>query len=125
MKDSLLLFIDVKKKIRVDRLVNEYAGFNVSLLESAIRRISQRLGGLNMKLAIDSLNNKDFKTSASILLDYYDKAYLKGVSDRDPSKVIVLSLNSGVPEINSKKVLEFYNREIKSKFHLFDKSFQQ
>ena len=122
MKDSLLLFIDVKKKIRVDRLVNEYAGFNVSFLESAIRRISQRLGGLNMKLAIDSLYNKDFKTSASILLDYYDKAYLKGVSDRNPSKVIVLNLKSGVPEINSKKVLEFYNREIKSKFHLFDKS---
>ena len=125
MKESRLLFVDVKKKIRVDRLVSEYAGFNVSLLESAIRRISQRLGGLNVKLAIDSLNNKDFKTSASILLDYYDKAYLKGVSDRDPSKVLALRLNSGLPEINSTKVLEFYNREIKSKIHLFDKSIQQ
>jgi tRNA 2-selenouridine synthase len=122
MKNSSLIFVDVDKKIRVERLVNEYAGFDEELLGNSIKRISQRLGGLNTRLAIEALANKDFNKAASVLLDYYDKAYLKGISDRDPSMVYNLNLGSGNPEINAVKVIEFYKREIKSKIHHFDNS---
>jgi tRNA 2-selenouridine synthase len=124
MRDSRLIFIDIEKSVRVDRLVNEYAGFDVLLLENAILRISQRLGGLNTKLIIEALHNNDFKRSASILLSYYDKAYLKGVSDRNPSKVYPLSLNSGEPDVNAEKVLRFCNNLNNLKIHQLKNSFQ-
>jgi tRNA 2-selenouridine synthase len=123
MKNSRLIFADVEKNIRVDRLVKEYAGFNEEPLVNAIKRITQRLGGLNTRLAIEALVNKDFTMAASLLLDYYDKAYLKGVSDRDPSLVYAIALHSGNPEINASEILAFYNKEIKLQLHQLDKVF--
>jgi tRNA 2-selenouridine synthase len=115
MKKSPLIFIDIQKSMRVERLVNEYASFNVVQLTNAIERISQRLGGLNTRLAIKALSDNDFGTAASLLLDYYDKAYLKGVSLRDQSNVFILSLDSGNPDINARKVLDFFKATIKLK----------
>jgi tRNA 2-selenouridine synthase len=123
MKQSRLIFIDVEKSLRTERLVNEYAGFNIYPLENAILRITQRLGGLNTKLAIEALYKKDFKTAASILLEYYDKAYLKSCSDRNPSNVYKLSLNANKPEINAPKVLSFYYEQHYLKKSRYENSF--
>ena len=108
MKKSPLIFIDVQKSMRVERLVNEYASFNIVQLTNAIERISQRLGGLNTRLAIKALSDNDFGTAASLLLDYYDKAYLKGVSLRDQPQVYKLNLDTARPDENAVRVLDFF-----------------
>ncbi len=115
MKRSPLFFIDVQKSMRVERLVNEYAGFKVVHLTNAIERISQRLGGLNTRLAIEALSDGDFGVAASLLLDYYDNAYLKGVSLRKQAQVFKLNLVTAMPYENAVRVLDFFTEIEKSK----------
>ena len=107
IRQSIVIFLDVEKEIRITRLVKEYALFDPALLEDAILRINKKLGGLNTKLAIEALFNKDFNTAASILLTYYDKAYLKGLSMREQEKVFNLELKEDNPALNTQLVVEY------------------
>ena len=77
-------------------------------LENAIHRITKKLGGLNAKLAIEALHQKDFETVADILLNYYDKAYLKGLSFRDKQRVHKVSIEDGDPDKIVRKLIELY-----------------
>ena len=43
-------------------------------LKQSINSIPKGLGDLNMKLAIESLEKVDFRTTVDIVLTYYDKA---------------------------------------------------
>jgi tRNA 2-selenouridine synthase len=112
IRKANVIFIDVPKEIRVNRLVKDYAGFDPVSLKSAIMRIQKRLGGLNTKLALQAVDEKDFATAASILLDYYDKAYLKGLSNRDHNKVIPLEVSNGDPNKNAGLVLACFRENI-------------
>ncbi len=108
IRQSFVVFLDIPKEIRVKRLVKEYALFNKELLEAAVLRITKRLGGSNTKIAIEAIKKNDFETAASILLSYYDKAYLKGLSIRDPGKVIKLELKEDNPKMNAEIVLKYF-----------------
>ena len=110
IRQSIVIFLDVEKEIRITRLVKEYALFDPALLEDAILRINKKLGGLNTKLAIEALFNKDFNTAASILLTYYDKAYLKGLSMREQKKVFKLELKEDNPALNTQLVVEYAHK---------------
>lgn len=114
IRNSVIIFLDVPKPFRVRRLVKEYALFDVQKLENAIHRITKKLGGLNAKLSIESLAQKDFETVADVLLSYYDKAYLKGLSFRDQHKVYKLTVEHEDPAVVAKNVLEYFqcNKEI-------------
>jgi len=107
IRQSPVIFLDVEKEIRIIRLVKEYALFDPALLEAAILRINKKLGGLNTKQAIEALFNKDFNTAASILLTYYDKAYLKGLSMREQKKVFKLELHKDNSALNMQLVVEY------------------
>jgi len=109
MRNSVVLFLDVPKPLRVKRLVKEYASFDPLRLENAIHRITKKLGGLNAGLAIEALLQKDYDTVADLLLIYYDKAYLKGLSLRNEKKVFKLSVEDEDPEVVAKSVLEFFH----------------
>lgn len=109
IRNSFIMFLDVPKSFRVKRLVKEYASFDPQQLENAIHRITKKLGGLNARLSIEALLQKDYATVADLLLIYYDKAYLKGLSFRDENKVFKLSVEDKDPEIIAKSVLEFFH----------------
>jgi len=82
MRHAPLVLVDMDKAARIERLVREYACFDLSLLYEATHRIEKRLGGQHHKAAIAALDQKDFATVADITLTYYDKAYQHGVGDR-------------------------------------------
>lgn len=107
IRSSRVLFIDVSKGNRVKRLVREYSEFNHDRLASAISRIGKRLGGLDEKRALEALDQNKFDVVADILLGYYDKAYLKGLSRRDPKTVFTFQVAEEHPETVAKQVLEF------------------
>ncbi len=107
MRNAPVIFIDVPKSSRIKRLVKEYASFDPQRLENAIRRITKKLGGLNSKLSIEALSEKDYSKVADLLLIYYDKAYLKGLSFRDQNMVYELAVESEDPEIIADKIIEF------------------
>lgn len=111
MKQSPLIFMDVERKYRVPKLVKDYAMFDAGLLEKAIMKISEKLGGLNTKLALEALERKDFALAIELVLDYYDKAYLTGMEKRNQSSVFKLWVKSSDAEENVGALLEFYRQK--------------
>ncbi len=82
MQNAPLILVDMEKSVRIERLVREYACFDINLLYEATDRIQKRLGGQHHKAAIAALDQKDFATVADLTLTYYDKAYQHGVGQR-------------------------------------------
>ena len=82
MRNAPLVVVNMDKRIRIERLVREYACFDLNLLYEATDRIQKRLGGQHHKAAIAALDQKDFATVADITLTYYDKAYQHGIGSR-------------------------------------------
>lgn len=106
MRSSQLYFIDIPKEERAKFLVTEYASFDPNHLAKAINGITKRLGGQNVKAALDALEARDYYKVAMITLQYYDKAYLNGVEKRDPEMVQRIPLNTVNHAENAKQLLE-------------------
>ncbi len=94
MKESTMIFLDMEKEKRVDNLVREYSDFDPILLENAIIKVSEKLGGLNTTLSIEALHQKEYRKVVTLLLGYYDKAYLAGLEKRNKSTVVYLKPGS-------------------------------
>ncbi len=97
MRAAPVAFLDVPKQIRISRLVQEYTGIDHALLVEATQRIEKRLGGLALKQALAALAENDYATVADLTLVYYDKAYLHGLSQRDPHTVFPLPVHADNP----------------------------
>jgi len=87
MRAAPVLKLEMDKSLRVKRLVKEYTGFDKQQLNNNIEKIRKRLGGLKARQAMEAVDNDDFHAAVSLTLDYYDKAYLHGLSKRDPSRI--------------------------------------
>ena len=70
---------------RVARLVSDYSALDKAALETAIRNIERRLGNEAMKQAITALYEEDYATVVRLTLHYYDKAYDKSLTGREPN----------------------------------------
>lgn len=92
MLNCELYFITVPFEKRLQNILNEYGLLDVIELENAINRIQKKLGGLEMKKAIDYLHQKDLHSCFEILLKYYDKYYENALSKRAPSLIKTISL---------------------------------
>ncbi|MDD3321539.1 MAG: tRNA 2-selenouridine(34) synthase MnmH [Paludibacter sp.] len=88
MQNSNLYFIDIPKTERAKKLVAEYGVCDKQELADSIQRISKRLGGLNVKNAIENLEIENYFEVAMIVLIYYDKLYLKAKNNSNWKKVI-------------------------------------
>lgn len=106
IREGKLFFIDISVEERIKLLVDEYSALDKTQLADAINRISKRLGGLNKQLALSALNDNNFSQVARIALQYYDKSYLKGMKDREQSRVSILKLMSVDHVANAKELLK-------------------
>ncbi|MVM39610.1 tRNA 2-selenouridine(34) synthase MnmH [Spirosoma sp. HMF3257] len=107
MRVAPVAFIDLPKGERVNRLVTEYAGIDHNLLVQATERIRKRLGGKVTKDALEALNRQDYATVADVTLDYYDKAYLHGLSLRDPASVHSMAILEDNPAQTAQRLIEW------------------
>jgi tRNA 2-selenouridine synthase len=101
-----LVFVDVPKEVRIQRLVREYACYDHQLLLEATERIKKRLGGQHYKSIIEALERRDYETVADVSLNYYDKAYLHGLAQHPAQQVIRLEVQEDSPATIAKKILE-------------------
>ena len=88
MRDAIVFFVDLPKEERAKLLVEDYSICNKEKLALAVQRIGKRLGGLNVKNALNNLEENNFYEVALIALQHYDKAYLKGLNKRPSTKII-------------------------------------
>lgn len=106
MQNSPVIYIQIPKAIRIERLVKEYAFCDKSLLESAILRIQKRLGSNHAKDALQALEANDFAKVADITLVYYDKAYSHDTARRKPESIYYLAVNEDNPVETAAKAIE-------------------
>jgi tRNA 2-selenouridine synthase len=112
MRSAPVIKMELDKTIRVKRLVNEYAGFDTQHLENCILRIGKKLGGQNVKQALESLKNDDLNNVADITLHYYDKSYNFGLEQRNNYSVYPIKLENDDPEKNAEILIEFAKKNI-------------
>lgn len=108
--DQEVYFIDIPKEKRAEYLVNEYSVFENTEIAFAITGIAKRLGGQNVKLALEYLEQNNYFEVVMIALKYYDKAYKKGVQSRNQEKVFSVSLPDTDFKNNAKSILKFVEK---------------
>ena len=87
MVKALYLKIDMGIDRRVENLIKDYGEYPRSDLEKRIHQISRKLGGQNVKTAIDFLENNSLHELCKFLLEnYYDKMYGLAYEKRDSKK---------------------------------------
>ncbi len=82
MRESPLLKLNTSYEVRLERIMRDYACFDVSDLANSIRKIEKRLGYDKCKIALRACENGEILAAARICLDYYDKLYNDSLSRR-------------------------------------------
>ena len=98
MRDRPVYFLDVPLQERTAHLVDTYASLSQDKLADAITRITKRLGYDNAKFALEELENKNYHKVVEIMLIYYDKYYLKGLQQREVSRILEFKIPTVNPE---------------------------
>lgn len=107
MRNCCVIRVEMPLELRVNRLVEDYAGFPKKELIDATERITKRLGGQHAKHAIESIERGDFKSAIEIVLYYYDKAYNYGLSKREEEKIHHIDVETTDALENARKILAF------------------
>lgn len=111
MRAAPVAFVDMPKEIRIERLVREYTGIDHQLLIDATARIERRLGGQVTKQALEALAQNDYATVANLTLDYYDKAYLHGLSKRNVEQISTLPVATDNPAETATQLIAWANAQ--------------
>jgi len=112
MLEAPMIDLVIPQKVRVNRLVREYADFPKEELEGAFERIQKRLGGQNLKAAREAIKSGDFFEAASIALYYYDKAYERGQSRKNRKKRFEIHIKNDLPVNSAKLLIDFAEESI-------------
>lgn len=76
MRERALVFLDISRELRAEHLVADYARYEPEALKACVQKIGKRLGGDRTREALESIESGDFRSTALITLQYYDKAYM-------------------------------------------------
>lgn len=106
MREAPVFVLDVPKKARLARVLDEYGAMKRDHMALCLDRIKKRLGGVAHKQAHEYLAAGDLASLASILLEYYDRAYDKQLARRPPAARV----RAETPEEAAERLLESLER---------------
>lgn len=112
MLNSPLVMMEVPTDIRAQRILHEYGQFSRAELAECTVRLHKRLGGLDTQLALSALEINDLGTWLGILLRYYDKTYLHGISSSKIENKFTLNFERSETHADFSERLLVYSREI-------------
>ncbi len=114
MREQKILFLDIPYEKRLDFLVSTYGKFEKSELLKGIERISKKLGGLEFRTANDLLEKGDVKSCFRILLNYYDRLYLKSSLKRGSveTKIFQIHTQNCEAKTNAEILLNYVDSRI-------------
>ncbi len=105
MRRATALRIDLPRALRVERLCIDYGDQTPEKLACAVASIRKRLGEEKTRTALQAIAAGDREAAAHLLLDYYDKTYLYGLSRRESRKVVTLDPVSRKPQENASTLI--------------------
>ncbi|MHC1706879.1 MAG: tRNA 2-selenouridine(34) synthase MnmH [Bacteroidales bacterium] len=103
LRSAPVIMLQMPRPLRAARLVNEYPGEPSGLIE-AVTGIYKRLGHKRKGEILSLLNEGNLLDAALALLEYYDKTYQFGQSQRTISKILPVPTGSQSPEHNAELV---------------------
>jgi len=115
ISEQTVYFIDIPKEKRAEYLVNEYSAFGKKEIAYAITGIAKRLGGQNVKLALECLEQNSYFEVAMLALQYYDKAYTRGIQSRNQEKVCRVSMPDTDYKKNAISILKLIDKNERNK----------
>jgi tRNA 2-selenouridine synthase len=77
LKSAPFIFLKIPFEKRIDNILSVYGQFPEDRLEDSILRIRKRMGNDNNSTALFLLKEKNIRACFEILLNYYDRYYLK------------------------------------------------
>jgi tRNA 2-selenouridine synthase len=107
MRNAPLINICLPISERVNFLVEEYGKFSNEELAGSILKIGKRLGGQNVKACLEWLDDGQYNLVAVATLNYYDKSYAHGQSQRDPNRIFTMHFDTLEPEMIAKMIVDF------------------
>ena len=110
IRKSKVIKVEVAKADRIERLVSEYTVSESDELKAAVRKIEKRLGHQSMEMCIEFIESKEYAKAATLILDYYDKAYAKGLAKRDPATVYTFEMNNNGLNAHAIKLIKFAHK---------------
>ncbi len=107
MRRSPVFFLDIPFDERLRHIIEGYGKMDRAKIINAIMRIKKRLGGLEVKNAVNFLLEDDIVSCFAILLRYYDKQYEAGLVKRTNLKELLHTIQCDIVDSgpNSKKIL--------------------
>jgi tRNA 2-selenouridine synthase len=106
MQDTPVIVLVMDIKTRLPRLMEEYSKYPRESLKASVMKITRRLGGDNTRDAIEAIETGNIARAIEISLNYYDKAYLFGLTKKDSKNIIYVNTDTDDIELNALKVLE-------------------
>ena len=113
IRKQSVLFLNIPFEERLQHILNDYGTHSKDKIVTAIMRIKKKLGGLETKNAVNFVLEDDLKSCFSLLLNYYDRLYLKSTFKREDAdlKIKQLEFSSVNAKLNAEKILQHvYNR---------------
>ncbi|MFM1912278.1 MAG: hypothetical protein RIR51_116 [Bacteroidota bacterium] len=107
LREAKVLFLDIPVEARIPHLVKVYGSYSKEELGKSIDKIKKRLGGQWHLAAHEALEQGDLEEVVRIVLNYYDKAYLFGLSKRNQDNVIRIQINSLDQKEQVKNILPY------------------
>ena len=109
IRNSPVYFLEIDFEKRLDHICKEYGSFDPARLAEATLRIHKRLGPNETKKTLGFLEQGNIREAFSILLNYYDKHYLKGFHNRtDLGKLLTILPCNEVTPANSRLLETLY-----------------
>ncbi|WP_375417949.1 tRNA 2-selenouridine(34) synthase MnmH [uncultured Hymenobacter sp.] len=105
MRQAPLLVLEAPRAARVAYLAQEYGSQDAGLLADAVQRLSKRLGGLATQQALTAIETGDMPRMVELVLDYYDKTYGYGLSQKVNSSVTPVPVEGVDAAANAARVL--------------------
>ncbi|WP_298301001.1 tRNA 2-selenouridine(34) synthase MnmH [Hydrotalea sp.] len=115
MRLAPVYFFNIPFEERLNEIMHIYGNAPKEKIVNAIIRIKKRLGGLATKNAINFLLEDNIKESFTILLQYYDKAYTKGLYNRVNVEQIVIKIEA--PTTNASNNSQLLQSLLKTSHH--------
>jgi tRNA 2-selenouridine synthase len=106
MQDTYAVILMMDVKTRLPRLIEEYSCYPAEALNNSIMKISKRLGGDNTRDALNAVESGDIAKAIEISLNYYDRAYMYGLTKKNPGNIIYVKTDTEDIETNSLKILD-------------------
>jgi tRNA 2-selenouridine synthase len=106
MGKAIMIKVEASREQRINRLVKEYSKVKTTELQSAILKISEKLGGANTHTALNALVAGDFEKIADLALSYYDKTYTHSVVKRISQDIYSVPIHQNDPDKSVALILE-------------------